>query len=329
MGIKGLYAFIKKHAPKAIKIVSQEELQGKPVVVDVSQTIHKYVRAILGSGAKINTKKGKFTAHIMAIINKTIFYARKKISPRYIFDGHSDELKKETLDGRSDIRDKATSEAAQFIFEKWMVKDVKKCLDLMGIPWFQARGEADPECARFTRPSKNSSVSPAYAVVSDDGDMLTYGATRLIRELDSKSNAAVIITLKDVLKELELDMNQFIDLCILMGCDYCPTLPGIGPVSAFKLVKTEPSIRKWAIREGKGRIWVRRFLETRKLFKREELETATTPSVWKRPNFEGLKKYLIKQGFTTPGDKVGVLRTYYLDWKNKNKKTVNNKRSHH
>lgn len=32
--------------------------------------------------------------------------------------------------------------------------------------------------------------------------------------------------------------EQFIDLCILLGCDYCETIRGIGPKKAFELIKT-------------------------------------------------------------------------------------------
>lgn len=45
-------------------------------------------------------------------------------------------------------------------------------------------------------------------------------------------------------QELELTQEQFIDLCILMGCDYCGTVRGIGPVRALSLVQKHNSIDK-------------------------------------------------------------------------------------
>ena len=39
------------------------------------------------------------------------------------------------------------------------------------------------------------------------------------------------------LQELGLTDDQFIDLCILMGCDYCGTIRGIGAVRALQLIK--------------------------------------------------------------------------------------------
>jgi hypothetical protein len=35
------------------------------------------------------------------------------------------------------------------------------------------------------------------------------------------------ILMLQVLEELELTMDQFIDLCILCGCDYCDSIKGI------------------------------------------------------------------------------------------------------
>lgn len=32
--------------------------------------------------------------------------------------------------------------------------------------------------------------------------------------------------------------EQFIDLCILLGCDYCESIRGVGPKKAFELIKT-------------------------------------------------------------------------------------------
>jgi flap endonuclease-1 len=48
--------------------------------------------------------------------------------------------------------------------------------------------------------------------------------------------------LPDILAGLELTMPQFVDLCILCGCDYTDTIRGIGPKTALKLIKTHGTI---------------------------------------------------------------------------------------
>jgi flap endonuclease-1 len=41
-----------------------------------------------------------------------------------------------------------------------------------------------------------------------------------------------------------LDPSQFVDLCILLGCDYCGTIKGIGPKRAIDLIKQHGSIEE-------------------------------------------------------------------------------------
>jgi len=46
------------------------------------------------------------------------------------------------------------------------------------------------------------------------------------------------------LEGLELTHDQFIDLCILLGCDYCESIRGVGPKTALKLIREHGTIEK-------------------------------------------------------------------------------------
>lgn len=39
-----------------------------------------------------------------------------------------------------------------------------------------------------------------------------------------------------------MTMGQFIDMCILLGCDYCDSIRGIGPKKAFEMITKHKSI---------------------------------------------------------------------------------------
>ena len=41
---------------------------------------------------------------------------------------------------------------------------------------------------------------------------------------------------------LGFSLRQFIDLCILMGCDYCDSIRGVGPKRAIELIQKHRSI---------------------------------------------------------------------------------------
>ncbi len=41
-----------------------------------------------------------------------------------------------------------------------------------------------------------------------------------------------------------MNHEEFVDLCILCGCDYCDSIDGIGPITAFKLIQKHRSLEK-------------------------------------------------------------------------------------
>ena len=41
-----------------------------------------------------------------------------------------------------------------------------------------------------------------------------------------------------------MSYDQFVDLCILCGCDYAESIDGVGPVTAFKLMKAHGNLDK-------------------------------------------------------------------------------------
>jgi len=62
----------------------------------------------------------------------------------------------------------------------------------------------------------------------------------LIRKMTfANASKSVVQTMnyKKALEGLELTHDQFVDLCILLGCDYCDSIRGVGPKTALKLIK--------------------------------------------------------------------------------------------
>ena len=118
--------------------------------------------------------------------------------------------------------------------------DCKKLLRLMGLPVIEAPCEAEAQCAQLCKDGK------VHAVATEDMDALTFATPRLIRHLSSGSGEQTQeYNLEKVLKGLELDsMDEFIDLCILMGCDYCDSIRGIGGKKGLDLIKKYKNIEK-------------------------------------------------------------------------------------
>jgi flap endonuclease-1 len=50
------------------------------------------------------------------------------------------------------------------------------------------------------------------------------------------------ISYAKAIEGLGITHEQFVDLCILLGCDYCDTIRGIGPKTALKLIREHKNI---------------------------------------------------------------------------------------
>jgi len=104
----------------------------------------------------------------------------------------------------------------------------------MGVPVIDAEGEAEATCAALCADKL------VYGAATEDADCLTFGSPKLIRNLfatDYKKRPILEIDLELVLKLLDINMDQFIEFCILSGCDYTNTIKGIGSKTAFRMIK--------------------------------------------------------------------------------------------
>ncbi|CAG9478772.1 endonuclease, putative [Plasmodium vivax] len=112
--------------------------------------------------------------------------------------------------------------------------DIYNYLSLEKIPIFITKNDAEKECAIQCSHEKD-------IVVSDDTDALAFGAPNLIRFIMNKKKRH-IINKDELLNELNINYEQFIDFCILSGCDYSAKIPGIGPVKAHEIIKKYKTI---------------------------------------------------------------------------------------
>ena len=68
-----------------------------------------------------------------------------------------------------------------------------------------------------------------YGIATEDMDALTFATPRLIRNLCTPVQQKVPINeyeYEKVIEGLKLTQDQFIDFCILCGCDYCGSIKG-------------------------------------------------------------------------------------------------------
>ena len=79
-----------------------------------------------------------------------------------------------------------------------MIKDAKTLLTSMGCAVFQAPAEAEAQCAEIVK------MGLAYAVASDDMDVMAHGAHFQIRGFNARKDPIVLIDHKVVLESLAM-----------------------------------------------------------------------------------------------------------------------------
>lgn len=167
----------------------------------------------------------------------------------------------------------------------------------MGVPVIEAPGEAEAQCAQLCKDNL------VYAISTEDMDSLTFATPKLVRHLMAPTSQKVAVMEFDhakVLEGLNMTQEQFIDLCILCGCDYTDKIGGIGPVRALQLIQKHGTIEKVleALDPEKYKIPDPfPYEEARRLFKEPDvLAGAAVPAIkWSSPDIDGLIKFLVEE----------------------------------
>lgn len=313
MGIKDLSKLIADVAPKAIKESEIKHYFGRKVAIDASMSLYQFLIAVRSEGAQLTNADGEVTSHLMGTFYRTIRMMDNGIKPVYVFDGKPPTMKSGELDKRMAKRadaeaalEKAKEEGNDEEVDKQSrrlvkvskehVEDCKKLLKFMGVPFVSAPCEAESQCAELVKKGK------VWAVGTEDMDALTFGTKVLLRHLtfsEARKMPIKEINLEQVLEGIDMTQAEFTDLCILLGCDYCEKIRGMGPKNALKAIQEHKNIetviekmdkKKYTVPEN----WL--YKGARQLF----TEPDVTPGEefdfkWEKPDVEGLVKYMCEE----------------------------------
>ncbi len=111
------------------------------------------------------------------------------------------------------------------------IESTKRLCDLMGVPYIVSKGEAETLMGHLCRDGILDGC------ISEDTDVLVNGGKIFIRNLVPDKNQVEEYCLEGILNGLEMTYEEFIDMCILCGCDYTTKISGMGPMTAYKLMK--------------------------------------------------------------------------------------------
>ena len=227
MGIKFLNKYIRTNCPNAIKKIHFGELQWKKIAVDVSIYLYKF------------KSESSLMEQMYLMINLFRYY---NIIPIFIFDGKPPDEKRDLINHRKELRKEAkvnyellkeqydiaeTEQEKNELFNKMEnekkksiritqndIQNVKDLMTALGVTYYDAPGEADELCAYLTH------KKIVYGCLSEDMDMFVYGCNRVFRYLSLFNRTCIYYNLSDILKSLNLTLDEFKMLCIISGTDY-------------------------------------------------------------------------------------------------------------
>ena len=242
------------------KFIDVKFLSGKTIVVDALPTLYEMLAMIRDKrGLYLVDSRGRVTSHLVGLFNRICRMLANNIKPIFVFDGPPHPLKMRELESRRREKEKFQREYIKAILEKRyedakklgkramfvndeMIKSARRLIELFGLPIIDAPHDAEAEGAYIV------SKGLAYAISSRDWDAIIFGADRLIMDLKLSPNTPYVprlYELDEVLKGLNLEFKQLVDLAILIGTDFNPGgFKGIGVVKAYELIRRYGSLDK-------------------------------------------------------------------------------------
>ncbi|EJT75991.1 DNA-repair protein rad2 [Gaeumannomyces tritici R3-111a-1] len=331
MGIKQLFSIIKENAPDAVKSGEIKNHFGRKVAIDASMSIYSFLIAVRSNGEVLTNEDGQTTSHLMGMFYRTLRMVDNGIKPLYVFDGAPPKLKsgelarryqrkQEALEGLEEARETGTAEEVEKFSRRTVHvtrehnEECRRLLKLMGIPYIVAPTEAEAQCAALARAGK------VFAAASEDMDTLCFDSPVLLRHLtfsEQRKEPILEIHVDKVLEGLNMERKQFVDLCILLGCDYLDPIPKVGPTTALKLIREHGSLETIVEKMKKGDLkytvpddWP--FEDARDLFFNPDVRPADHPDCdfkWEKPDIDGLINFLVtEKGFSEDRVRSGAAR---------------------
>ncbi|GAC95247.1 hypothetical protein PHSY_002822 [Pseudozyma hubeiensis SY62] len=264
MGIQGLLPLL-KDVQRPVHVSSYA---GKTLGVDAYVWLH---RGAYGCAREIvlGDPTPRYIAHALSRIRMLQHFG---VKPYLVFDGDKLPAKKGTEDDREQRRSDNLQRAKELEQEgkSQQARDVYgKCVDITpemafqlikvlkeeNIPYVVAPYEADAQLAYL------EAQGIIDGVVTEDSDLLVFGCKTVLFKLDQAGNAVEMLQHRFwTNRHITLSgwtAVEFRQMAILSGCDYLPSIVGMGLKNAHRLLRRYKTVDKvlQAVRlEGKMRI---------------------------------------------------------------------------
>jgi flap endonuclease-1 len=268
MGLTGFYGLLQKQGQYLPTNVTLAELKGKTIALDGDFFIYKAMHGSTTGDAFTATDIGKRISQWLTLASdagiRTIFVTTGGMVPIEKIN-HCEVQRKRKRDQQqtridiiqSHLETKILDQGEEILLQdqlcrmrdgirkvnRSMSSDVVQYLRTHGFDCRVGVSEADFLLVLL---AENGSCD---MVATDDADIIVSGAHTVIRDLVKlllrTSQTGRLYHRKDILSHLKLTSMQFVQLGVLMSCDYQPPLKNVGPVTALRMIRTYGSVDKF------------------------------------------------------------------------------------
>lgn len=270
MGIKDLNKILKKYCPNAFQTIPISNLKGYRVAIDGPIWLHRNLSICLKDIimnmpdplAVIDRNLLLYKVE-QALLRFTITWCYKGVTLVWVWDGEAlPEKVVNAKKNRSEIREKiktnietlrvklenthmlARSPADVVEYKKILCQDLNiskndvehicNFIKNLGFPCLTAPNDSEKLCASL---AKEGLVAGVW---SNDTDCHTFGAPMLINDwglVDSEGESTInVVYTPIVLHLLKMTESEFIDMCIMLECDFNSRIPNVGEVKVYNFI---------------------------------------------------------------------------------------------
>ncbi|CAK7197801.1 Rad2 nuclease [Sporothrix eucalyptigena] len=251
MGISGLLPLLKSIQ----RPIELKKYAGETFAVDAYGWLH---RGAISCAMEL--AQGKPTRkYIDSVLHRVRMVQHFGITPYLVFDGDFLPSKASTEASRAKRREesrKAGQELVNAGNPKQAFLEFQKAIDItpemarhlieelkkLGLPYIVAPYEADAQMVYLEREGLVSGI------LSEDSDLLVFGAKRLLTKLDMQGRC-IEINRREFCACREISLTDFTDtnfrhMAILSGCDYLEGIGNIGLKTAYRMIRKHKTIEK-------------------------------------------------------------------------------------
>lgn len=138
-----------------------------------------------------------------------------------------------------------------------IVEEAKELLRLFGVPYIDAAGEAEAQCALLEE------LKLTDGTITDDSDVWLFGSQTVYRHFFSDDKFILQYKMSDIKFHLSMTRENLVCFAMLVGSDYTDGIQNVGPVAAVEVLSEFPGDNMDPLIKLKE--WRERYTRDRKL----------------------------------------------------------------